>query len=69
MRTNYKALSAAEIGARIRAVRGNRTQVEFARGIGVRKQNYISRKKRNRIPSPELSVVIARTGRVNPRIA
>lgn len=60
-----KAISPAKVGERIRAVRGKRTQTEFAKVIGVKKQNYISRYERGRIPSPDLLVQIAKTGRVS----
>lgn len=60
-----KAILPEKVGARIRAVRGKRTQTEFAKVIGVKKQNYISRYERGRIPSPDLLVLIARTGRVS----
>jgi transcriptional regulator with XRE-family HTH domain len=59
-----KTISPEKVGERIRAVRGKRTQTEFAKTIGVRKQNYISRYERGRIPSPDLLVQIAKTGRV-----
>lgn len=58
-------LSCEEIGERIRSVRGKRTQEEFAKVLGVRKQNYISRYERNRIPSADLLLRIARIGRVS----
>lgn len=58
-------VSPQKVGERIRAVRGNRTQEKFAKAIGVRKQNYISRYERGRIPSPELLVRIAKMGGVS----
>lgn len=58
-------VSAQEVGERIRAVRGKKTQTEFAETLGVKKQNYISRYERGRIPSPDLLVRIARMGRVS----
>jgi transcriptional regulator with XRE-family HTH domain len=58
-------VSAQEVGERIRAVRGKKTQTEFAEALGVKKQNYISRYERGRIPSPDLLVRIARMGRVS----
>ncbi len=36
-------VSPEKVGERIRAVRGKQTQEKFAKVIGVRKQNYISR--------------------------
>jgi transcriptional regulator with XRE-family HTH domain len=60
-----KKVSPEKVGERIRAVRGKRTQTEFARTIGVKKQNYISRYERGRIPSPDLLLRIATTGRVS----
>ncbi|MBI3803127.1 MAG: helix-turn-helix transcriptional regulator [Nitrospirae bacterium] len=60
-----KKISPMEVGERIRSVRGKRTQTEFAEAIGVKKQNYISRYERGRIPSPDLLVRIARMGRVS----
>ncbi|HLB94685.1 MAG TPA: helix-turn-helix transcriptional regulator [Nitrospiria bacterium] len=53
------------VGHRIKKVRGNRTQTGFARAIGVRKQNYISRYEHGRIPSPNLLVRIANYGRTS----
>jgi transcriptional regulator with XRE-family HTH domain len=58
-------VSPAKVGERIRAIRGNRTQTEFAKELGVRKQNYISRYERGRIPSPNLLAKIAEMGRVS----
>jgi transcriptional regulator with XRE-family HTH domain len=58
-------VSPEKVGERIRAVRGKRTQTEFAKTIGVKKQNYISRYERGRIPSPDLLLRIATTGRVS----
>lgn len=58
-------VSPEKVGERIRAVRGKRTQTEFAKAIGVKKQNYISRYERGRIPSPDLLLKIATTGRVS----
>jgi len=57
-------VSPTEVGERIRAVRGKQTQTEFAEVLGVKKQNYISRYERGRIPSPDLLVRIAEIGRV-----
>ncbi|MFQ5779831.1 MAG: helix-turn-helix domain-containing protein [Nitrospiria bacterium] len=57
-------ISPKKVGERIRAVRGRRTQTEFAKILGVKKQNYISRYERGRIPSPDLLVRIAGMGRV-----
>ncbi|MBI3802734.1 MAG: helix-turn-helix transcriptional regulator [Nitrospirae bacterium] len=58
-------VSPQKVGERIRLVRGNRTQTEFAKALGVKKQNYISRYERGRIPSPDLLVRIAEMGRVS----
>ncbi len=57
-------VSPVEVGHRIRAIRGKQTQVEFAAVLGVKKQNYISRYERGRIPSPDLLVRIAEIGQV-----
>ncbi len=57
-------VSPEKVGERIRAVRGKQTQTEFANLLGVKKQNYISRYERGRIPSPDLLVRIAEVGRV-----
>ncbi len=57
-------VSPNRVGERIRAVRGKQTQTEFAEVLGVKKQNYISRYERGRIPSPDLLVRIAEIGRV-----
>jgi len=57
-------VSPGKVGERIRAVRGKQTQTEFAEVLGVKKQNYISRYERGRIPSPDLLVRIAEIGRV-----
>lgn len=57
-------VSPMKVGERIRAVRGTKTQTEFANILGVKKQNYISRYERGRIPSPDLLVRIAGIGRV-----
>ncbi len=57
-------VSPSKVGERIRAVRGKQTQTEFANVLGVKKQNYISRYERGRIPSPDLLVCIAEIGRV-----
>ncbi len=58
-------ISPEKVGERIRAVRGKRTQTEFAKVLDVKKQNYISRYERGRIPSPDLLVRIASLGRVS----
>lgn len=60
-----KKISPLEVGERIRSVRGKKTQTEFAKALGVKKQNYISRYERGRIPSPDLLVRIAQMGRVS----
>ncbi len=57
--------SAAQVGKRIRAIRGGMTQTDFARVLGVKKQNYISRYEHGRIPSPGLLVKIAEQGKVS----
>lgn len=51
------------VGARIRMVRGTMTQEKFAKVIGVKKQNYISRYERGRIPNPNILVKIAEVGK------
>ncbi len=58
-------ISAYKVGERIRTIRGGRTQSDFARILGVKKQNYISRYERGRIPSPDLLVRIASIGRTS----
>jgi len=58
-------ISPDKVGERIRAVRGKRTQTEFAKILGVKKQNYISRYERGRIPSPDLLVRVASLGRIS----
>ncbi len=58
-------VSGTTVGHRIRKVRGNRTQTGFARVIGVRKQNYISRYEHGRIPGPSLLVRIANDGKTS----
>lgn len=56
-------VSGNQVGQRIKRVRGSVTQTHFARAVGVRKQNYISRYEHGRIPSPELLVKIAEFGK------
>lgn len=51
------------VGARIRMVRGSMTQEKFAKTIGVKKQNYISRYEKGRIPNPNILVKIAEFGK------
>jgi transcriptional regulator with XRE-family HTH domain len=58
-------VSPTKVGERIKAIRGDKTQTEFAKELGVRKQNYISRYERGRIPAPDLLVKIADMGRVS----
>ncbi len=58
-------VSPEKVGERIRMVRGQVTQTDFAKKIGVKKQNYISRYERGRIPSPDLLVRIADLGKVS----
>lgn len=58
-------VSPVKVGERIRAIRGGKTQTEFAKELSVPKQNYISRYERGRIPSPDLLVKIADMGRVS----
>jgi transcriptional regulator with XRE-family HTH domain len=58
-------VSGVLVGRRIRKVRGKMTQTHFAKAIGVRKQNYISRYEHGRIPSPNLLVRIAGHGRTS----
>ena len=57
--------SPAQVGQRIRAIRGKVTQTDFAKILGVHKQNYISRYERGRVPSPELLIKIADYGKVS----
>ena len=56
--------SPAQVGQRIRMIRGKITQTDFAKVLGVYKQNYISRYERGRVPSPGLLIKIADHGRV-----
>jgi transcriptional regulator with XRE-family HTH domain len=58
-------VSGAQVGQRIRKIRGKLTQTDFAKAIGVRKQNYISRYEHGRIPSPILLVRIAVLGKTS----
>jgi len=57
--------SPTQVGQRIREIRGGMTQTEFAKLIGVKKQNYISRYERGRVPNPELLLRIADYGKVS----
>jgi transcriptional regulator with XRE-family HTH domain len=59
-----KKFSPAQVGQRIRMIRGRVTQTDFAKALGVHKQNYISRYERGRVPSPDLLIKIADFGRV-----
>ncbi len=59
-----KNVSKTQVGQRIRAIRGKMNQTDFAKMIGVRKQNYVSRYEHGRIPNPELLVRIATYGKV-----
>jgi transcriptional regulator with XRE-family HTH domain len=59
-----KNVSKTQVGQRIRAIRGEMNQTDFAKMIGVRKQNYVSRYEHGRIPNPELLVRIANYGKV-----
>ena len=59
-----KKVSGSQVGQRIRAIRGKVTQTDFARLIGVRKQNYVSRYEHGRIPNPGLLVRISEYGKV-----
>lgn len=59
----HKKVSGKQVGQRIRAIRGKTTQTTFARTIGVRKQNYVSRYEHGRIPNPDLLVRIAQHGK------
>lgn len=54
----------ASVGQRIKLVRGNLTQMQFARILGIKKQNYISRYESVRIPTHELLLKIAEHGGV-----
>jgi len=60
-----KRVSKAHVGQRIRTIRGKINQTDFAKMIGVRKQNYVSRYEHGRIPNPELLVRIANYGKVS----
>ena len=59
-----KNVSKTLVGQRIRTIRGTMNQTDFAKTIGVRKQNYVSRYEHGRIPNPELLVRIANYGKV-----
>ncbi|MBI3597559.1 MAG: helix-turn-helix transcriptional regulator [Nitrospirae bacterium] len=59
-----KRVSKTHVGQRIRTIRGKINQTDFAKMIGVRKQNYVSRYEHGRIPNPELLVRIAKHGKV-----
>jgi transcriptional regulator with XRE-family HTH domain len=59
-----KRVSKSHVGQRIRSIRGKINQTDFAKMIGVRKQNYVSRYEHGRIPNPELLVRIANYGKV-----
>ena len=59
-----KNVSKTQVGQRIRTIRGTVNQTHFAKMIGVRKQNYVSRYEHGRIPNPELLVRIANYGKV-----
>lgn len=59
-----KNVSKSQVGQRIRTIRGEMNQTDFAKTIGVRKQNYVSRYEHGRIPNPELLVRIANYGKV-----
>ncbi|HTN44558.1 MAG TPA: helix-turn-helix transcriptional regulator [Nitrospiria bacterium] len=59
-----KRVSKSHVGQRIRSIRGKVNQTDFAKMIGVRKQNYVSRYEHGRIPNPELLVRIANYGKV-----
>jgi transcriptional regulator with XRE-family HTH domain len=60
-----RRVSGNQVGQRIKKVRGSYTQTHFAKAVGVRKQNYISRYEHGRIPSPELLVRIAEFGKTS----
>ena len=57
--------SPVQVGQRIRRIRGKLTQTDFAKVLGVYKQNYISRYERGRVPSPDLLIRIADYGKVS----
>lgn len=57
--------SPVQVGQRIRRIRGKLTQTDFAKVLGVYKQNYISRYERGRVPSPDLLIRIAEYGKVS----
>lgn len=60
-----KRFSPGQVGQRIRAIRGRMTQTDFAKVLGVYKQNYISRYERGRVPSPDLLIKIADLGKAS----
>lgn len=59
------SLSPRDVGRRIRKIRGELSQSDFARRIGIPNQNGVSRYEKGRIPPPELLLRIARYGKVS----
>ena len=59
-----KGINLEEVGARLKRIRGDLTQKEFADILKV-KQNYISRYEKGRLPRPDLLLKIARYGNVS----
>lgn len=58
-----KVINLEQVGARLKRIRGDLTQKEFADILKV-KQNYISRYEKGRLPRPDLLLKIARHGNV-----
>jgi transcriptional regulator with XRE-family HTH domain len=59
-----KVINLEQVGARLKRIRGDLTQKEFADILKV-KQNYISRYEKGRLPGPDLLLKIARYGNVS----
>jgi transcriptional regulator with XRE-family HTH domain len=59
-----RRVTSASVGQRIKLIRGDLTQTEFAKILGIKKQNYISRYESGRIPAHEILVKIAEQGGV-----
>lgn len=50
------------MGDRIRLIRGNKTQAQFAKAIKAKGQNRVSKYESGTVPSPEMLMRIARIG-------
>ena len=60
-----RRVTSASVGQRIKLIRGRLTQLEFAKLLGIKKQNYISRYENGRIPTHETLLKIAEQGGVS----